>query len=301
MEDEPWLLLIHQLPSRPDYLRAKIGRRLQRIGAVTIKNTVYALPSNDQTLEDLEWTAREIRSGGGDANIVRARFIDGLTDGDVQKRFNDARDADYAPLLAEARTLLKKKKKDRVAASALARRAAEIEKIDFFGAPGGQTLSAILEKFSDRTAAQRAVPRELRNKTWVTRAGVHIDRIASAWLIRRFIDADATFRFVSGRSHKPSPVEIRFDMFDAEFTHEGDRCTFEVLLEATRSSDRALRAIAEIVHDIDLKEERYRHPETEGVAALINGIALAHRDDAARIDRAAGPLDDLYAWFQRKT
>ena len=135
---------------------------------------------------------------------------------------------------------------------------------------------------------------------WVTRAGVHIDRIASAWLIRRFIDPEAKFRFVSGRTHQPARGEIRFDMFDAEFTHVGDRCTFEVLLDATRSSDRALRAIAEIVHDIDLKEERYRRAETHGVAALVDGIALAHPDDDARIDRAAAALDDLYAWFQRQ-
>jgi hypothetical protein len=306
MADEPWLLLIHQLPPKPDYLRAKIGRRLQRIGAVTIKNTVYVIPSTDQTLEDLEWTAREIRAGGGEANIVQARFIDGLTDGDVQKRFNDARDADYAPLLDEVRTLAKSKR--RAAASAPARRAAiddlrkraaAIEKIDFFGAPNGQTVTALIDQITEKPGDPGTPPKQLRNKIWVTRAGVHIDRIASAWLIRRFIDSDAEFRFVTGRSHKPGPREVRFDMFQAEFTHEGDRCTFEVLLDATRSADRALRAIAEIVHDIDLKEERYRHPETDGVSALINGIALAQRDDLARIDRAAHSLDDLYAWFQR--
>jgi hypothetical protein len=299
MADEPWLLLIHQLPPKPDYLRAKIGRRLQRIGAVTIKNTVYVLPSNDQTIEDLGWTVREIRAGGGEANILAARFIDGLSDGDVQKRFNDARDAEYAPLLDEARALAKKKKTPRQLLDDLRKRAAEIQKIDFFGAPNGQTLTALLDRAEPgqrRTINQL----QLRGKVWVTRAGAHIDRIASAWLIRRFIDPEAKFRFVSGRTHKPARGEIRFDMFDAEFTHVGDRCTFEVLLDATRSSDRALRAIAEIVHDIDLKEERYRRAETHGVAALVDGIALAHPDDDARIDRAAAALDDLYAWFQRQ-
>src|SRR6478672_8433540 len=147
MSGESWLLLIHQLPPKPDYLRAKAGRRLQRIGAVTIKNTVYILPSNDQALEDLEWTAREIRAGGGEANVVAARFIDGLTDGDVQKRFNDARDADYEPLLLEARKLLKRKNREALVA-ALARRTAEIQKIDFFGAPKGQTLAGLLEDLS---------------------------------------------------------------------------------------------------------------------------------------------------------
>jgi len=296
-DEEPWLLLIHQLPPTPDYLRAKIGRRLQRIGALTIKNTVYILPSNEQTLEDFEWTAREIRAGGGEANIFQARFIDGLTDGDVQNRFNDARDADYAPLLAEARALAKKKKHD---PAELRRRAAEVERIDFFEAPNGQRLNALLDELTSGPSDHRAPPRQLLKKVWVTRAGVHIDRIASAWLIRRFIDPEATFRFVTTKKHSPARHEIRFDMFDAEFTHEGSRCTFEVLLDQVRGPQRALRAIAEIVHDIDLKEERYRRPEAHGVAALIDGITLAHRDDGERIDRASSALDDLYAFFQRQ-
>jgi hypothetical protein len=298
MADEPWILLIHQLPPKPDYLRAKIGRRLARIGAVTIKNTVYVLPSNEQTLEDLQWTAKEIRAGGGEANLVEARFVDGLSDGDLQKRFNDARDADYTVLIKEARPLLKRR--NRVAAPDLERRAAEIENIDFFGAPNGQVLADLLAQLAGTQPEPTPPRRDLRGKIWVTRAGVHIDRIASAWLIRRFIDADAKFRFVSGKTHTPARNEIRFDMFDAEFTHEGDRCTFEVLFAATRAHDDALRAIAEVVHDVDLKEERYRRPETAGVAALIDGIALAHRDDVSRIDRAGAALDDLYAWFQRK-
>lgn len=299
MADEPWILLIHQLPPKPDYLRAKVGRRLARIGAVTIKNTVYVLPSNEQTIEDLQWTAREIRTGGGEANLVEARFVDGLSDGDLQRRFNDARDADYAALIKEARPLLKRK--NRVAATDLERRAAEVENIDFFGAPNGQVLADLLAQLAGTLQEPSPPRRDLRGKIWVTRAGVHIDRIASAWLIRRFIDADARFRFVTGRTHTPARHEIRFDMFDAEFTHEGDRCTFEVLFAATRAHDDALRAIAEVVHDVDLKEERYRRPETAGVAALIDGIALAHRDDMSRIDRAGAALDDLYAWFQRKT
>ncbi|HEY3056146.1 MAG TPA: chromate resistance protein ChrB domain-containing protein [Thermoanaerobaculia bacterium] len=298
--DEPWLLLIHQLPPKPNYLRLKIGRRLQRIGAVTIKNTVYLLPSNEQTLEDFEWTAREIRAGGGEANVFEARFVDGLTDGDVQKRFNEARDADYAPLVAAARRMTKKKKPDPAAVDDLRNRAAEIERIDFFAAPNGQTLAALFEVLTSGPSGRRAEPRQLRNKVWVTRAGVHIDRIASAWLIRRFIDSEATFRFVTAKKYTPSRSEVRFDMFDAEFTHEGNRCTFEVLLDHVRGADRALRAIAEIVHDIDLKEERFRRPEAHGVAALIDGITMAHREDTDRIDRASGTLDDLYAYFQRQ-
>lgn len=298
--DDAWLLLIHQLPPKPDYLRAKIGRRLTRIGALTIKNTVYVLPSTAQTLEDLEWTANEIRAGGGEANVVEAKFIDGLSDGELQTRFNDLRDSDFDALIVEARALLKKKKPAAAAVSDIARRGADIEKIDFFGAPKGQVLGSLLEELTHSPAPNTPSRRDLRNKIWVTRAGVHVDRIASAWLIRRFIDPGAKFRFVTTKKHTPARNEVRFDMFDAEFTHSGDRCTFEVLLTVTRPEDRALRAIGEIVHDIDLKEERYRRAETGGVAALIDGITLTNRDDLARIERASPALDDLYAWFHRK-
>ena len=300
MADEPWLLLIHQLPPKPDYLRAKVGRRLARIGALTIKNTVYVLPSTEQTLEDVEWTANEIRAGGGEANVLEAKFIDGLSDGELQTRFNNTRDVDYDAVITEARALLKKKNIDTAAVTELSRRAAEIERIDFFGAPKGQVLGSLLEQLTHSPAPHVPVRKDLRRKTWVTRAGVHVDRIASAWLIRRFIDPDAEFKFVTTKKHAPSRNEIRFDMFDAEFTHSGDKCTFEVLAAVAPGDDRALRALGEIVHDIDLKEERYRRAETDGVAALIDGITLAHRDDLARIERASAALDDLYAWFQRK-
>jgi hypothetical protein len=124
--------------------------------------------------------------------------------------------------------------------------------------------------------------------------------MASAWLIRRFIDAEATFKFVTTKQYEPNDGEVRFDMFDAEFTHDGDRCTFEVLLDRTRRHDPALRAIADVVHDIDLKEMKFDRPETAGIAVLVASIAMAHREDEARIDRASQTFDDLYIYYQKK-
>ena len=278
-----WLLLIHQVPPKPDYLRVKIARRLQRIGAVALKSTVYVLPAAESTVEDMEWTARQIREAGGEANLCRAQFIDGLSDADLERRFNDARDADYAPLIKEAR-------RRGADLTAIRRRAGAITPIDFFGAAHGRTLEALLAHPAARATGQL----KLRGRTWITRAGIHIDRMASAWLIARFIDPDAKFRFVTGRP-QAKKNEVRFDMFDAEFTHEGDRCTFEVLLRRSGSSDRALQAIGEIVHDIDLRDEKFGRPETAGVAAMVNGIARAHRDDAERLRRAMDLFDGLYA------
>jgi hypothetical protein len=299
-----WLVLIHQLPPKPDYLRVKVSRRLQRIGAVAIKNTVYVMPSTDQALEDLQWTMREIREAGGDANLCQSSFVDGLTDGEIQQRFNEARDAEYAPLLTEAKTLRRAKRATLAEKLAdLRRRAAEVQASDFFGARNGQALMAELDTVAQRLVAdepKRAASTEkYRGRTWVTRAGVHVDRMASAWLIRRFIDPKAKFRFVLDKSETRAPGEIAFDMYEAEFTHEGDRCTFEVLLDRAGPDDGALRGIGEIVHDIDLKEQKFGRDETAGIAAIVNGIALAHREDEKRIARASAMLDDLYDYFRK--
>jgi hypothetical protein len=140
----------------------------------------------------------------------------------------------------------------------------------------------------------------LRNRTWVTREGVYADRIASAWLIRRFIDAEARFKFVSGKGYRPHEGELRFDMFEAEFTHEGDKCTFEVLLERAGLKDTALRAIAEIIHDIDLKDDKFGRTEVAGIRTLIDGIRVSTSDDTRRIERGTEVFNDLYEFFRKK-
>ena len=141
---------------------------------------------------------------------------------------------------------------------------------------------------------------DVRARVWVTRTGVHIDRMASAWLIRRFIDPEASFKFVPSRRYSPAAGEIRFDMFDAEFTHEGDLCTFEVLLRRFDLSDAALVALGEVVHDIDLKETKFGRAETAGVDHLVIGIAWTHAEDEARLAQSASLFDALYGYFKRR-
>jgi hypothetical protein len=141
---------------------------------------------------------------------------------------------------------------------------------------------------------------EVRGRTWVTRKGIHVDRIASAWLVRRFLDPEARFKFVASKGYVPEPGELRFDMFEAEFTHEGDRCTFEVLLDRFGLDDAGLRAIGEIIHDIDLKDARFGRAEKAGIERLIAGIALTQKDDEARLSRGSALFNDLYESFARK-
>jgi hypothetical protein len=141
---------------------------------------------------------------------------------------------------------------------------------------------------------------DLIGKTWVTHRDVHVDRIACAWLIRRFIDPAARFKFVTAKNYEAHSGELRFDLFNGEFTHEGDMCSFEVFVSRLGMDDPALHAIAEIVHDIDLKDGKFGRERTAGIAHVIAGICMSHKDDLARIDRGSALFDDTYEYFRKK-
>jgi hypothetical protein len=319
--DGRWLLLIHQIPPKPDYFRVKIWRRLQRLGAVAIKNSVYVLPKNEQTQEDFQWVLREILEGRGDASLCEARFVDGLSDDQVESLFQTARGTDYREIAEEARRLAptplpegkiedKRRTEIEIDLARVKRRLAEVVAIDFFGAPGREAaeglisgIEARLEEKRSGRQADKSVTRsreDLQGKTWVTRKGIYVDRMASAWFVRRFIDSGARFNFVAPKGYKPLQGELRFDMFEAEFTHEGDRCTLEVLIDRIDLNDPAVERIAEIVHDIDLKDSKFDRQETAGIEQVIAGIAVAHKEDEVRLARASAVFDDLYEYFKRK-
>jgi hypothetical protein len=313
-----WLLLIHQIPPKPSYFRVRIWRRLQQVGAVAVKQSVYALPKSQQALEDFGWILKEISEGGGEASVCEARFLEGLTDDQVVSMFQSARKGEYEKIMQEARTLQNEFSTDLSATaetmtklksqlSRLKSRFDEIVAIDFFSAPDRSPAEIMLaDLHSQMTGApksQAAVNRsiqELKHRTWVTRENVFVDRIASAWLIRRFIDREAKVKFVSSDAYSPKPKELRLDMYEGEYTHEGDRCTFEVMVDRFGMTDRALTPIAEIVHALDLKDEKYHRPETEGLGVLLSGIVMAHPSDKERLERGGELFDVLYEYFQRQ-
>ena len=312
-----WILLMPKIPASPAYARVKTWRKLQTIGAVMIKNSVYVLPNREECVEAFQWLTKELADLGGQASLCEGLFFDGVTDYEIERLFVEARDADYAELADEARKLAKQLRPRRRIEDALPsletqvdklrKRFDEIVAIDFCHASGREAAEGLVVSLVDRLAAVRS-PQDKKNaplvsmpkpqkRTWVTRTGVHVDRIASAWLIRRFIDADATLKFVPAKGYVPEPGELRFDMYDAEFTHDGDRCTFEVLLERMGLGDAALRAIAEVVHDIDLRDEKYGRDETAGVRSAITGLCVVHREDSARIAAGTALFESLYAFF----
>ncbi|HJW15406.1 MAG TPA: chromate resistance protein ChrB domain-containing protein [Thermoanaerobaculia bacterium] len=296
-----WYLLIHQLPPEPLYLRAKIRQRLSRVGAVALKNAVYALPRREECLEDLQWIAQEAAAGGGEAYVCEASFLEGRTDEALVDQFRAEREAEYRDL-EKALGDRAGKAEDLAALLARARkRFDEISRIDFFAAPGRRRVAARLESLSRRGRMPRGPARRgLKGRVWTTRRGAHIDRIASAWLIRRFVDPKARFRFADPKD-PARPGELRFDMVGGDYTHEGDRCTFETILARTRVHGRGLSEIAQIVHDVDLKDGKFGRPETAGVERLIAGLVLTNSEDEARLERGFALFDELYQSFRTKS
>jgi hypothetical protein len=298
-------VLLHQLPPDPPYLRAKIANRLARIGALPLKNAVYLLPRRASCLEDLQWIAEEAAASGGTAYIAEAEWVTGVSDEELRTRFAEARAADYRALAAEVRDELAAHGAGRGPAGRLAQlrqRLAEIAAVDYFDAPGKievEDLMTQLESETQRAAGGAESPRhaaaELRGRTWVTRPDVHVDRIATAWLVRRFVDPQARFRFAAPPVRRRRADEITFDMAGGDVTHEGERCTFQVLLGRLGLEDPALVTISEIVADIDFKEVRHGHPETPGIQRLLSGVAARHGRDAERLEHGAELFDALYA------
>jgi hypothetical protein len=261
--------------------------------------------------------SRELNELGGQASICEGRFLDASTDDDIERRFIDARNADYAEIAAAASQLAKKLEAKRIAPERIAafsdehvklvRRFGEVTAIDFLHVPGREAVEGLLAAIAralSRDGTKPGEPLAVMAKpsgaTWVTRTGVHVDRIASSWLIRRFIDPQARLKFVPAKGYVPKDGELRFDMFEAEFTHEGDKCTFEVLLERGALKDPALYAIAEIIHDIDLKDDKFGRTEVAGIRTLIEGISVATKDDSDRIARGTEVFNSLYDYFKKK-
>jgi hypothetical protein len=316
MAQPHWYLLVHQLPPRPAYLRAKVGKRLARVGGIALKNSVYVLPEREDCLEDLQWIAQEAVAGGGEAYVLTVQFLNGVTDAALEQRFQHQATELYEALKGDVRRALDSARQATGRASTedeegwllrLKKRLDEITEVDFFGVPLRKEVETMLRALDSRvhgrakSARGRPAARSrLVGRTWVTRRDPKVDRLASAWLIRRFVDPGARFRFVDVTREGLRTGEIGFDMVGGEFTHEGDRCTFEVLLARLGLREAALRQIAEVVHDIDLKDEKFGRPDASGVQQLIKGLIQAHTADGDRVTAALGLFDHLYLSFRGK-
>jgi hypothetical protein len=293
-----------------------VWRRLQQFGALVIKQAVYVLPDSSEAREDFQWLKAEIEGVGGQVAILSADHIDGAADEALVEEFRRARQEDYASL---AREIERSLKGTRGAASrgkgarrgeqrpihAFRQRLAAIERIDFFDSAGRDGVVGLIDQMALRMSPARRSTRRseatkangaYRARLWVTRPGPGVDRMASAWLIRRFIDPDATFDFVRDREKAPHNA-LPFDMFGVEFGHRGTDCTFETLCEVFGITDPAVVRVASIVHDLDLKDGRFGAAESATIGAVIEGLRLTDGDDQERLDRGMTLFEALYRTF----
>ncbi|MGH7339608.1 MAG: chromate resistance protein ChrB domain-containing protein [Candidatus Rokuibacteriota bacterium] len=315
MSQEPLLLLLVGVPPTPSSLRVRVWRRLRSLGAVPLKRSAYLLPDTPERYEDFQWLAQEVQRDGGEATLIKVQQIENVSAGEVLRLFHEPRDEDYKRLAIRYRKVLQGL--DRKSASKNARLQEELARlakdhqrirdIDFFDAPGGAEVRRLEEAIAMRARRPEIVRREerptldlskLRGRRWVTRPRPHIDRIASAWLIKRFIDTEAEFVFAEPAAF-PSDA-VPFDAPGVELSHQGEDCTFETLIKRARLRDRRLVRLAEIVHEADLRDGKFAHEEARGIDVAVRALLAASPDDAQVLTQGMALFEGLYAITPRR-
>jgi hypothetical protein len=316
-----WLLFFYTVPAKPGNLRMKVWRRLIKMGAASLKGSVYILPHSEDHLEVLHWLTGEVASLGGEAAFAKVERIETMGDEEIVSLFQTQRENDYAPIAAALEALEVQlssleqqqdpKGLERVKGTfqKLLKDCRAVQGIDFFHCPQGSDLQERLEHFEERFTKLTAQPQaerpkavghrskeEYQGKVWLTRRNPFVDRMASAWLIRRFIDSQARFEFLEKDQTMPDfPNAVSFDLPGGDFSHQQDLCTFEVLLEAFGVRGKVLRKMAEVVHDLDLKDGKFANPQASGVESILLGIRKTIADDREALEEGIKVFERLYA------
>lgn len=307
MPDQTWILLLYALPTKQGTHRVSLWRKLKKIGAVSLKTSAYLLPDTPGHYEHFQWLAQQVRDAGGDATLIRATVIEGMAEADVIRLFDEARGMEYAELIEPLKELLKhnKKRLGEGVAEALEKlkaRFEEIQRTDFFSSARAKEVEALLEKASAlrevKSDGRKLASREFRGRTWLTRPRPEIDRVGSAWLIRKFIDPKA--RFVFNVDRGAHPEALAFDMVDADFTHHGEDCTFETLIKRFGIKDKTLGKIAEMVHDADLEDDKFSRGEGLGIQRALQGWGALGLTDDALLTKGGECFDAVYAISKRE-
>jgi hypothetical protein len=305
MDQIPWLLLLYSLPAHRNTQRVAVWRRFKKIGALQLTTSTYLLPDQPAHYEHFQWLTKLIRDSGGEATLVRVREIEGMPNEKLADLFNEARDREYVAIGKALRSLRRERKPRSESGDELGRltrQFRDLRAIDFFNSQRGQEIEMQLQKLERKRVARGETvqihPADYRGRTWLTRPRPEIDRVGSAWLVRKFIDPKARFAFASKIA--PRSKAVSFDMLDAEFSHAGDDCTFETLTNRFAVRDKAIRKIAEMIHDADLEDEKFRRPEGIGIDRVLKGWAKEGLPDDEILRRGFECFDALYAFLQRR-
>lgn len=302
-----WLFLLFNLPAKQSSDRVKVWRRLKKFGAIQLKTSTYVLPDEPVHYERFQWLAKEIVDTGGEATLVRVKDIEGMPHAAIVALFNEARARDYDELFEPLNLLIKDDKARKQSPNQLQKlrqRFQEIRDIDYFQNSRGEDLQRLLQKAEALEAPKkkpetimRLRAEDYRGKSWVTRPRPEIDRVGSAWLIRKFIDPSA--KFVFGNAPAEFPKAIPYDMFEVEFSHHGDNCTFETLIQRFGIRDRAVLRLAELIHDADLEDDKFHRVEGFGIEQIFKGWAKQGLSDQEILAKGFECFDALYAQFKR--
>lgn len=314
-----WLTLLVSLPPTPTRHRVGTWRKLKRMGAVALRDAVWILPDTPETLELFQWLVQEIQTARGEATLLRVDRIETMSDEQIGALFHRALAPEYEAVMRGCRELAVQVDRQRAARrgtagalkSKLERLKRELDRlaaIDYLESPLGRRAREQWESLARRVRALEARPTAATGRrrsdlppagsTWVTRPRPHIDRIASAWLIKRFLDPQARFAFVDPAD--AAKKGIPFDILGAEFGHQADDCTFETLLKRARLTDRRLAVIAELVHEADLRDGKFMRTETAGLDLALRGLAAATQDDHELLERGMALFDGLYNVLKQK-
>jgi hypothetical protein len=317
-----WLVLLVSLPPTPTRHRVGVWRKLKRMGAINLRGSAWILPDNPETTELFHWLVQEVQSFGGEATLLRVEGIETMSDGEATALFDRARIEEYQVVKRGCREILARLDRLglgrrgpldplRAKLEGLKRELDRIQSIDYFRVPVGAGVRALWETTAKRLRKVEARPAPAvmigrrrvvlppPGSTWVTRPRPHIDRLASAWLIRRFLDPKATFGFADRADAAKKGVP--FDVLGAEFGHHGEDCTFETLVKRFGVKDRRLRVIAEIVHEADLHDGKFARTEAHGIDLAVNGLVAVIEDDHELLDRGMTLFEGLYATLKQKT
>jgi hypothetical protein len=296
-----WLLLTFTLPTKRASQRVEVWRKLQRYGTVPLGNSGYLLPGNPVNEERFQWLATAIRKYGGDASIVHVQSIDNISSPQLIRRFSEARAREYQELIRQLQefSAMPRPKRAISRLSRLRSRFQEIVEVDFFHSPLQKRVGDLLAKAdaaratTHLPATRKIDPRDYKNRVWTTRPRPGVDRCASAWLIRRFIDSKARFAFAP---EEQVPNEsVPFDMFhESGFGHRGDDCTFETLQKEFKIRDRRVKVISEVIHDADLADDKFGRKEGYGIDEVLKGWARQGIPDQELLDRGMQLIEGLY-------
>ena len=309
---DSWLFLLFNLPARQSSERTKVWRRLKKFGAIQLKTSTYILPDEPTHYERFQWLAKEIVDMGGESTLARVKEIEGMPPTALIALFNEARQKDYNEIAELLSQLIKDTKGRRESPDSfsnqlqkLKQRFLEIKEIDYFQCPRGDDLQMLFQKAialglpkkRPKPQSQRLKVEVYQGKTWVTRPRPEIDRVGTAWLIRRSIDAKAKFVFATTPSAHPDAIP--FDMFDAEFSHHDEFCTFETFVDRFGIRDKAVQRLAEMIHDADIEDDKFHRLEGFGVEQIFKGWAKQGLTDQQILSKGAECFDGLYALFKR--